>query len=129
MDPRVSKAQQLFWETAALKKKGELSAARPKFAEMGKLHQDRAEELLQAGDADGWIDFYAAVTAWGEAGEITRAKDLILQGEQLASTFPDGQDNIRTELADLGKWLGNLPIPLNGQSSPHSSPQPGEGVA
>lgn len=129
MDPRVSKTQQLFWETSALKKKGEFSAARPNFAEMATLHQERGEELLRGGNPDGWIDFYAAVTAWGEAGESTRAKDLIRQGELLAASFPEGKENIRTELAHLDTWLASLPIPLNGESNPMSSPQRGEGVA
>ena len=39
-------------------------AALPQLLEMARLHEERACELLQAGDPDGWTDLFAAVTAW-----------------------------------------------------------------
>ena len=42
MDPRVKRAQQLFWEIEAVRGKGVYPAALPQLLEMARLHEERA---------------------------------------------------------------------------------------
>jgi hypothetical protein len=77
---------------------------------MAGLHRDRALELLRSGDADGWPDLYAAITAWGEGGARSEANQLLHLGRQLARSFPAGEPNILKQLEELEVWLDSLHV-------------------
>jgi len=109
MDPRVERAQQLFWEVEALRRKGVYPAALPRLLEMARLHEERACELLQAGDPDGWTDLFAAVTAWGEARRRDEANRLLTRGHEFVVVPGAKQAAIETELRRLEAWLDALP--------------------
>lgn len=74
---------------------------------MARLHEERARELLGRQDADGWIDLFAAITAWGEAGSEPRARLLLQLGEQAARDL-EGGDTLLEEIDRLERWLGTL---------------------
>lgn len=109
MDPRVERAQQLFWEVEALRKKGVYPVALPQLLEMARLHEERACELLQAGDPDGWTDLFAAVTAWGEARRRDEADRLLTRGRAFVAAPGAKQTAVGTELRRLEAWLDALP--------------------
>jgi hypothetical protein len=109
MDPRKQRTQQLFWEVEALQKQGWHQAALPKLLEMACLHEEYALERLNAGKLDGWIDLFAAITAWGEAGRRTEADRLLVEGSRFASTYDKGRENLEHELQELKAWLDSLP--------------------
>jgi hypothetical protein len=111
MDPRVERAQQLFWEIEAVRKKGVYPAALPQLLEMAWLHEDRARELLQAGDPDGWTDLFAAVTARGEARQRAEADRLLTAGREFAASLNQDGANAVEELRQLKAWLDSLPPP------------------
>lgn len=60
---------------------------------------------LQAGDADGWIDLFDAITRFAMVGEITRAEELIGQGRKLVSSTPNCVELMSTELARIAEWV------------------------
>jgi hypothetical protein len=109
MDPRVKRAQQLFWEIEALREKGVYPAALPKLLEMAQLHEGQARELLRAGNPDGWTDLFAAVTARGAARQRTEAKRLLTAGHEFAAALNQDEANIVAELSQLKVWLDSLP--------------------
>jgi len=113
MDPRVKRAQQLFWEIEAIRKRGVYPAAIPQLLEMARLSEERARELLQAGDPNGWTDLFAAVTARGEAGQRAEADRLLNTGSELAAALNQGGANVVEELSQLKAWLDSLPLALN----------------
>ena len=76
---------------------------------MAELHEQRAQDLLSAHDPDGWIDLFAAITAWGEAGMKGDAIRLIAHGRQTVSLFPEGRKNLEEALGELQDWLDVLP--------------------
>ena len=93
--------------------------ALPRLRKMARLHEERAWELLSAGDPDGWIDLLAAVTAWGSAGMKLEAGQLIANGRQLVDAFPDGKSNLERQLDDINAWLDGLasaPAPVDFES-------------
>lgn len=108
MDPREEQAQQLFWEIEMLRREGAERAAVPRLRKMAVLHQERAWELLSKGDPNGWIDLYAAITAWGEAGMKSEASHLITQGRQAVNMLPEGRINLEEQLNELQTWLDAL---------------------
>jgi hypothetical protein len=108
MDPRFERAQQLFFEVLNLRQKGQPETVRLKFAEMARLHQERALELLDAGNLDGWMDLFAAITAWGEAGHRSEADRLVEAGRRFASACGDGRENLEGELRQYELWLDSL---------------------
>jgi hypothetical protein len=110
MDPRVEKAQQLFWEISVLRQQGAQRATLQKLTRMSRLHEERALELLSSSNADGWTDLYAAITAWGEAGARSEADRLLHKGREMAAWFRPGQENIEKELDQLEAWLDSLRV-------------------
>jgi hypothetical protein len=109
MDPRVERAQQLFWEIEALRKKGGGAAMLPQLVEMARLHEERARELLQTGDPEGWPDLFAAVTAWGEARRRSDADRALAAGRGFAPSLGDEKAGVENELRRLEEWLDSLP--------------------
>jgi hypothetical protein len=108
MDIRGEQAQRLFWEISELRRMGQDRAAIPKLRRMAHLHEQIGLDMLMAQKADGWIDFYAAITAWAQAGDSRHSSSLIVKGKKLASSFPDGLENICAQLDDLVKWMASL---------------------
>lgn len=106
MDPRVERTQQLYWEVESLRKQGVYPVAVPQLLEMARLHEERARELLQAGDPDGWTDLFAAVTALGEARQRSEANRLLAAGREFAARLGSMQAGIEEELRQLQIWLG-----------------------
>jgi hypothetical protein len=110
MDHRVNQAQQLFWEIGRLHEQGLHRLAVRKLAQMAKIHEERALQLLQDREPDGWADLYAAITAWGEAGHKSDAHRLIVQGQALSALFSEGRVNIERQLIELEEWLELLRV-------------------
>jgi hypothetical protein len=110
MDQRIEQAQQLYWEIGRLREDGARRLAIPKLVRMAEIHEDRAMELLRSRNPDGWPDFYAAITAWGESGHKSHADRLIVEGSNLAAMFPDGRQNIEQQLRELDAWLDSLRV-------------------
>ena len=109
MDPRVERTQQLYWEVEAFRQKGVYPAALPQLLEMARLHEERARELLQAGDPAGWTDLFAAVTAWGEARRRIDADRVLTAGHGFAASLGPNKANVEKELRQLETWLNSLP--------------------
>jgi hypothetical protein len=105
VDPRVEQAQTLFWEIEALRRNGRIEEASPKLLAMALLHEQRSIELLEARDADGWVDLFAAVTAFADAGHVDRAARLLLQGRELLEGFRVGRSAVLSELQEMEAWL------------------------
>jgi len=110
MDPQVKQAQQLFWEIGRLRDQGLYPLALRKVRQMAQIHEELAVRLLHEGEADGWADLYAAITAWGEAGHKGDAHRLILEGRRLSALFPNGRQNIERQLNELEDWLESLRV-------------------
>jgi hypothetical protein len=110
MDSRVERAQQLFWEIEAMRAKGLYPIALTQLQEMARLHEERARELLQAGDLDGWTDLFAAVTAWGEARQRSEADRLLAVGVGFAASMGPEKAAIENELRKQVAWLDSLPF-------------------
>jgi hypothetical protein len=109
-DARVQEAQQLFWQVETLRSLGvPHKAIASKLDRMAQLHEETAMDLLSRALPSGWIDLFAAVTAWGEAGKEHRARSLLQLARQLANTF-DGQKALLNEIESLDSWLGGLRV-------------------
>ena len=78
-----------------------------KLTQMAQLPQERALDLLRQGDADGWTDLEAAVTAWGEAGAKTEAEHVLDVGRQFAAALAHGRANVEGQLNEREKNLGD----------------------
>ena len=111
MDPRVQEAQELFWQVATLR-----TLAQPPHRviaatlhRMARLHEERAKDLLGRQNVDGWIDLFAAITAWGEAGSDGAARSLLSFGRQAAQQS-EGRDSLLAELDSLDRWLAGLVV-------------------
>jgi hypothetical protein len=109
MDSRVQETQRLMWEIELLCNQGADRTAEPLRRKMAELHEQRAQDLLSAHDPDGWIDLFAAITAWGEAGMKGDAIRLIAHGRQTVGLFPEGRKNLEEALDELQDWLDVLP--------------------
>jgi hypothetical protein len=105
VDPRVEQAQTLFWEIEALRRDGRMNEASPRLQAMALLHEQRAIELLEARDAEGWVDLFAAVTAFADAGLVDRAARLLLHGRELLERFKAGRSAVLSELQATEEWL------------------------
>jgi hypothetical protein len=109
MDARLQKAQRLFREIEDLKQSGTPPALLFKLREMAQLREERALELLDMDNPDGWIDLFTAITAWGHAGARSEAGRLVSCGRQYAAALTDGRQGIEDELVELEQWLNSLP--------------------
>jgi hypothetical protein len=78
-------------------------------AEMAALHEGIARDRLDRGDGTGWIDWYAALTALGDAGRIDDARILIAEGRRRPDGFLASKAAIEQELAEFEKWLRTEP--------------------
>ena len=110
MDVRVEQSQRLFWEIARLRKAGATRLAAQKLAEMARLHEDRAIELLEAGQPEGWVDMYSAITAYGDGGRRRDAEKLIERGRMLAGRLVSGKENVVAQLDEIASWLDALRV-------------------
>jgi hypothetical protein len=77
---------------------------------MAQLHEEIARDRLDRGDAAGWIDWYAAMTALGDAGRIEDARRLIAEGRLRADEFLASKPDIERELSEFEKWLPAKPV-------------------
>jgi hypothetical protein len=112
MDTRIPKAQALFWRIERLRQLGYEAGVAPLLKEMARLHLERARELLAQGEADGWSDMYAAITAVIEAGDSMLALDLLDEARAAAAGVGVGAENVLSELVQLEGLafdLGALP--------------------
>src|SRR5688572_9508088 len=105
MDSRLVQAQQLFWEVEDLRRQQPGQPPVAQLTRMAQLHQERALELLNKGNADGWTDFWAAVTAWGEARAQKEAEHLLAAGRQFAAGLRQGRESVDVQLNELEQWL------------------------
>jgi hypothetical protein len=108
MDPRIERAQQLYWEITRLTDLGAHRKRHSKLIEMAQVHEERALELLEEGDPDGWVDLFAAVTAWAKAGCREDANRLVSAGRSTASQFGSGEATIHDQLDELEEWADEL---------------------
>jgi hypothetical protein len=112
MDPRVDRAQQLYWLVY-----GSGTTPQPgrseELLEMARLHEEIARDRLEQADGRGWIDLYAAVTSWGNAGRLRDAQDLISEARRWAHRFPAMQDDIIREILELESWLDKEALFIN----------------
>lgn len=121
MDPRIHRAQKLYWEiygTGTTPRAGCLD----ELVEMAELHEGVARDRLDQGDGKGWIDWYAALTALGDAGRIEDARRLIAEGRRRVDAFLSSKAAIERELSEFESWLRtkavtNEPAPPRPQSS------------
>jgi hypothetical protein len=110
-DERIKEAQQLFWQIEtlrSLKVPDDASVIVTKLHRMASLHEVIAKERLDRKQTNGWIDLFAAITAWGEAGEKANARRLLRFGEQVAQQYEEGRESLLAELAELESWLLGL---------------------
>ena len=110
MDPRVDETQRLFWEVKYLRKQGACRLVTRKLIDMAYLHEARGRELLMRRDFDGWTDWFAAITAWAEAGSTHEAERLLEQGRRFATLLENGRGNIERQLDELDAWIGSLVV-------------------
>ena len=121
MDPRIERAQELYWRvygSGHTPQAGRLS----ELVEMAQLHEGIARDRLDRGDARGWIDWYAALTALGDAGRIEDARGLIAEGRRRADGFIASRPAIERELSEFEQWLrakpgAGEPVPPRPQSA------------
>lgn len=105
MSDRAERAQKLYWEVEALRAlRAERKSVVPKLIEMGELHESLGRELLPQGRHNGWIDLFAAVTAWAEAGRFERATSLLDWSLREVPRF-DGTENLQREIARMRAWV------------------------
>jgi hypothetical protein len=100
----MERAQELYWlvyGTGTVPQPERLN----ELLEMAQLHEDIARDRLGRDDASGWIDLYAAVTAWGDAGRLRHARSLISEARQWAGRFPAMHHDIKRELLEHDRWL------------------------
>ena len=112
MDPRIERAQQLYWEITRLTDLGAHRKRRSKLIEMAQVHEERALELLKEGDPDGWVDLFAAITAWAKAGCREDVRRLVAAGRTAASQFGSGDAKIREQLDELEEWADDLTMTI-----------------
>lgn len=105
MDPRAQEAQDLLWELADPLVQLDATERLRKRVRMAELHESLGRELLQRGDLDGWINFFAGITAWGKAGLVDEARRMIGEGRRLAGGFPGQEPRLLQEFDDLASWL------------------------
>ena len=110
MDPRIEQAQQLYWEITRLREFGAHRKTLSKLIEMAQVHEERALELLAAGDPEGWVDLFAAITAWAKAGCREDADRLLAEGRSTASQFGSGEASIHEQLDELEEWADELTV-------------------
>jgi len=79
-----------------------------KLIDMAQLHEERGRELLLRRDFDGWTDWFAAITAWAEAGRLRDARRLVAQGYHFVGSFVTARDDIEHHLGELDAWMGSL---------------------
>ena len=110
MDPRIERAQQLYWEITRLREFGAHRKTRSKLIEMAQVHEERALELLAEGNPEGWADLFAAITAWAKAGCREDVSRLLAEGRSTASQFGSGEATIHEQLDELEEWADELTI-------------------
>ena len=110
MDPRVDEAQRLFWEIEYLREQGACRLVTRKLIDMAHLHEARGQELLTRCDFDGWTDWFAAITAWAEAGSTHEAERLLERGRRFAKALEDGKEIVERQLDELEAWIGSLVV-------------------
>ncbi len=110
MDPRVDETQRLFWQVKYLREQGACRLVTRKLIDMGHLHEARGRELLTRRDFDGWTDWFAAITAWAEAGSTHEAKRLLEQGRRFALSFEKGKRDVERQLEELDAWIDSLAV-------------------
>jgi hypothetical protein len=108
MDPRIERAQQLYWEITRLREFGAHRKTHSKLVEMAQVHEERALELLAENDPDGWVDLFAAITAWAKAGCREDANRLLVAGRSSTGHFGSGEDNLHRQLDELQEWADGL---------------------
>ena len=69
-------------------------------------------ELLEEGDPDGWVDLFAAITAWAKAGCREDANRLVAAGRSAASQFGSGEAKIHQQLDELEEWADDLTMTI-----------------
>jgi len=112
MDPRIERAQQLYWEITRLREFGAHRKTRSKLIEMAQVHEERALELLAEGNPEGWVDLFAAITAWAKAGCREDLSRLLEEGRSTASQFGSGEATIHEQLDELEDWAdGQTVVP------------------
>src|SRR5438445_741722 len=109
MDARLRRAQELYAQIQELERQEDRQAIPAKFATLANLREERALALLEAGQADGWIDLFTAITAWAHAGAEPKARRLLARGRRLAKSLEIGRGNVEIELGELKDWLDQLP--------------------
>jgi hypothetical protein len=115
MDSRALEAQSLYWQVhGGTSLSPELREAT--LIKMAQLHEEIAQERLAQNDSLGWSDFYAAVTAWGEADRFQEARSLVHLGIQRAGAFPAVHPQVIHELEALGHWLDQREADLSNRS-------------
>jgi hypothetical protein len=100
----MERAQELYglvYGTGGVPQPGRMN----ELLEMARLHEEIARDRLGRDEASGWIDLYAAVTAWGDAGRLRHAKALISEARQWVGRFPAMQPAIKRELREHERWL------------------------
>jgi hypothetical protein len=110
LDHRAADAQRLFFVIDILRNTGDEAAAIPLLHRMARLHLDRARDLLEQGDADGWPDLYAGITAAAQAGNKNWAQEMVDYGLRIAGRLQDGKDEVTAELHRLEAWCSTLHV-------------------
>ena len=111
MDPRIEEAQRLFWEIETFARAGVPHRALvTRMRDAARLHAEVATSRLDAGDLRGWIDLFAAITWWGQAGEKREAQRALEEGQTRASALQAGAEEILRELDELRRWLAKHPV-------------------
>lgn len=123
LDERAREAQALYWRIQQARASGRDNAPEVAdwFREMSAIHEERAKDLLDGNDPNGWIDLLAAATAAHEAGDTPRARKLIYAGwDRLWDWSNEARDTVEAQLADLERWLDPTqpkaslrPVPAN----------------
>lgn len=121
MDPRATRAQELFFEIQANRRTGSVDQLGRQLVEMAKLHEELSLDLFADGNPDAFVDLYAAITAWGEAGEKSKAQRLIDLGRQWALTLKDGRTTIEEQLAEMQAWMDAAQFSSNVQMAQESA--------
>lgn len=104
MDARALEAQSLYWQVygGVNLSQAEREAT---LARMAQLHEEIATERLAQNDSLGWSDYYAAVTAWGEADHLQEARSLLHRALRSVDDFPAIRQQVIHELEELRCWL------------------------
>ena len=105
MDRRVEHAQHLYWRIVQLRAQHPEGGVRFLLRTMAFLHESRARDMLSQGNVDGWIDLFAAATAWGNAGMVAAAQWLLGFARERARSIGEGRKNIESEIDETEDWL------------------------